>query len=86
MKPTLEEMLTFVVNERGKPEAMEGYHDDCILAYGIALYAQDQQVDEIKPPAEELEGYYTETELEDLGYSRWEIEQYKKGYPIYRRE
>lgn len=82
---TLEEMLTFVVNERGKPEAMEGYHDDCIMAYGIALYAQDQQVDEIKPPAEKLEGYYTEAELEDLGYSRWEIEQYKKGYPIYRR-
>lgn len=33
---TLEEMLTFVRNEKGKAEAQEGKHDDLILALAIA--------------------------------------------------
>lgn len=40
---TLEEALTFVRNEDGKPEAPEGKHDDTILALAIAYYSRDQQ-------------------------------------------
>lgn len=40
---TLQEMLTFVRNERGKPEAQEGAHDDCIMALAIAYYIREQQ-------------------------------------------
>lgn len=37
----LKEMRTFVVNERGKPEAAPGHHDDHVLAAAIALYNID---------------------------------------------
>jgi phage terminase large subunit len=40
---TLGEMLTFVRNEKGKPEAQAGSHDDCIMALAIAHHARDQQ-------------------------------------------
>lgn len=41
--PTLEEMLTFARNEVGKPEALEGAHDDRVLALAIAYNARSQQ-------------------------------------------
>lgn len=40
---TLEEMLTFVRNEKGKPEAQEGKHDDLIMALAIAHHIRSQQ-------------------------------------------
>lgn len=49
---TLEEMLTFVRNEKGKPEAQEGAHDDLIMALAIAYYSRDQQSYEIEIPKE----------------------------------
>lgn len=36
-------MLTFVVNERGRPEAMAGEHDDRVMALAIAHYSRGQQ-------------------------------------------
>jgi hypothetical protein len=49
----LNECLTFVRNDRGRAEAMEGKHDDAVISYGIALYARGQQVmvlpEETKP-------------------------------------
>lgn len=42
-KETLEEMLTFVKNERGRPEAQDGYHDDLVMGKAIALYIRPQQ-------------------------------------------
>ena len=82
---TLQEMFTFIIDDRGKPIAIEGEHDDLILSLAIALYSQEQQINEIKIPANKLEGYYTDTELEDLGYSLWEIQQYHRGQPLYRK-
>lgn len=40
---TLEEMLTFVRNEKGRPEAQNGSHDDLIMASAIAHYIRPQQ-------------------------------------------
>lgn len=40
---TLNEMLTFVRNEKGKPEASNGAHDDCIMALAVAYYIRPQQ-------------------------------------------
>jgi hypothetical protein len=34
----LKEMRVFVVNDKGKPEAAPGHHDDHVLAVAIALY------------------------------------------------
>ena len=41
-RDTLEEMLTFVRNQRGRPEAQQGAHDDCVMALGIAYYVRAQ--------------------------------------------
>ena len=49
---TLLEMLTFVRNEKGRPEAQNGAHDDCIMALGIAYATASQQSEEIKEEAE----------------------------------
>ena len=37
----LKEMKTFVINDKGKPEAAPGHHDDHVLAAAIALYNID---------------------------------------------
>jgi phage terminase large subunit len=42
-KETLEEMLVFVRNEKGKPEAQEGCHDDLVMCLAIAYYIRQQQ-------------------------------------------
>ena len=39
-RDTLNEMLTFVRNENGRPEAQEGAHDDCVMGLGIAYYTR----------------------------------------------
>lgn len=40
---TLLEMLTFVRNEKLRPEAEKGAHDDCVMALAIAHYVRPQQ-------------------------------------------
>ncbi len=42
-KETLEEMLVFIRNEKGRPEAQEGCHDDLVMALAIAYYIRTQQ-------------------------------------------
>jgi uncharacterized protein YehS (DUF1456 family) len=37
----LRELKTFIINDRGKPEAAPGHHDDHVLAAAIALYNID---------------------------------------------
>jgi len=45
---TLLEMLTFVRNDKLRPEAEEGAHDDCVMALAIAFYARPQQSFQVK--------------------------------------
>lgn len=40
---TLQEMLTFIVNNKGRAEAEEGYHDDLVMALAISYYIRNQQ-------------------------------------------
>lgn len=42
-KGTLEEMLTFVRNEKGRPEAAIGAHDDLVMGLAIAYHIREQQ-------------------------------------------
>ena len=37
----MKELKTFVVNDRGKPEAAPGHHDDHVLAAALAVYNID---------------------------------------------
>lgn len=48
-KDTLEEMLVFVRNEKGRPEAKEGEHDDLVMGLAIAYDIRDQQTFELAP-------------------------------------
>ncbi len=40
---TLKECLEFIKNEKGRPEAIEGKHDDLVLCTAIAYYVREQQ-------------------------------------------
>ena len=40
---TLEEMLTFTRNSRGRAEAEEGAHDDLVMGLAITYYCRSQQ-------------------------------------------
>lgn len=54
---TLSEMLSFVKNKKGKAEAENGKHDDCVMALAIAHHARSQMrmtVLEDKEPQREL--------------------------------
>lgn len=42
------EMTTFVKNEKGRPEAIKGAHDDYVLARAINCYTRHQGRDNIK--------------------------------------
>lgn len=73
--PTLlDEMLTFVRNENGKPEAQEGCHDDCVMGFCITLYISEQQVsyvEEEKKVDSYKEMFYNDTRgrsYEEDGY------------------
>jgi phage terminase large subunit len=66
---TLEEMLTFVRNEKGRPEAQQGKHDDMIIAIAIAYYTRTQQttyIEKDKPvyeyPEEDFDDYHEDGE------------------------
>lgn len=52
---TLYEMISFVRNKMGKPEAMQGKHDDLIMALAIAFQARGQQSMRLQEVYEEQE-------------------------------
>ena len=45
-RATLGELLTFVRNEKGRPEAQQGAHDDLVMALAIAHAVRPQQTTE----------------------------------------
>jgi phage terminase large subunit len=65
-------MLTFVRDDKGKPQAQEGKHDDLVMALAIALhgiisgqggtYIDDTKADLSKLPEDCQADYYNATE------------------------
>lgn len=64
-RTTLEEMLTFVRNEKLRPEAEEGAHDDCVMALAIAWYVRPQQRMTVLTEAEKPVRKWTEDMYDD---------------------
>ena len=62
---TLGEMLTFVYDERRRPQAEEGAHDDCVMALAIAWYIRGQQRMTVLTPEEEAKAVWTEDMWDD---------------------
>jgi phage terminase large subunit len=64
-RPTLEEMLTFVRDEKMRPAAEPGAHDDCVMALAIAWYIRPQQRMTVEAEAAPMKREWTEDMLED---------------------
>lgn len=64
-KETLEEMLTFVRNENGRPEAQSGCHDDLIMGLAITYYIRGQQRTYVERNEIQKEFYNFEIERQD---------------------
>jgi len=80
---TLKEMLSFIINDKGKPEAEEGKHDDTIMAYAIAYSIIDKLTLKVSNDIKELKGYNTASELEDMGFTKYQIKSYLETQRIY---
>lgn len=52
---TLKEMIVFIKNEKGRPEAQQGAHDDLVMALAIAYYIRTQQDMKVKVDEQEFE-------------------------------
>jgi hypothetical protein len=46
--PTLKEMLTFIRNKQGRPEAMSGKNDDLVISLAITLAIRHQQTSSVE--------------------------------------
>ena len=66
-KRTLEEMLTFTLNENKgmRPEAEANAHDDCVMALGIAYNARGQQRMTVENPEAKKTTKWTQAMWED---------------------
>jgi hypothetical protein len=53
-RTTLNEMLTFVKNEKGRAEAMQGEHDDHVMALAIAYYVRNSRQQRFTVQEEEI--------------------------------
>lgn len=73
---TLYEMLTFARNEKGRAEAIEGAHDDCVMALAIAHYIRSQQSYTVTEEAgTHKKADWTEDMLEDYWNAKSEDER-----------
>jgi hypothetical protein len=54
-KETLEEMLTFIRNEKGRPEAQEGSHDDLVMGLAIGEYVRPDAIENITKYEDDVE-------------------------------
>lgn len=63
--PTLREMLVFIKNAAGRPEAEVGQHDDLVLSLAISQYIRGQQRTAAVSEGNKSGGGWTEELLED---------------------
>jgi hypothetical protein len=80
---TLNEMLTFIRDENGRPEAEQGKHDDCVLALAIAHKVRDQQKTEAPKAKEGIGGeVWHYEELRMNGYTDSQIRKISKTVKV----
>ena len=63
--PTLREMLTFMYDDKGRPDALSGHHDDLLFSDMIANRAREQQRFDVEYEDDEKAGYYTDEMMKD---------------------
>ena len=72
---TLQEMLTFVYDENRRPAAVEGEHDDLVMALAIAHGIRDQQSSVAKVPKEAGGSRWTEDMWQDYRSASKEVRE-----------
>lgn len=72
-KDTLEEMTVFVKDERGRASAMQGHHDDLVMALAITYYIRDQQkyIPEDKPVKKSPVDKFWSMQQDEGGMIEW---------------
>ena len=78
-RTTLEEMLTFVRNEKLRAEAEPGAHDDCVMALAIAWHIRPQQRMTVQTKAPEGKSRWTEDMWEDYWAADAETREYLRS-------
>lgn len=73
---TLEEMQTFVRNEKLRAEAAQGAHDDCVMALAIAWYIREQQETRRSEQTKQPERAWTKDMKEDYYRADAETRRY----------
>lgn len=71
--PTLEEAMTFIYDEKGRPDAMSGKHDDLIFSDMIAEQIREQQIRK------------NEKDIKNVKYTAEMWEDYNNASPEERR-
>ena len=77
-RTTLEEMLTFVRNEKLRAEAEPGAHDDCVLSLAIAWHIRPQQRMTVLEKAPEGKSRWTDDMWDDYYSADAEGREYLK--------
>lgn len=72
---TLREGLTFIKNDNGRPEAIEGSHDDTIMCLGISHYIRNQQDVYIVKKTHEVKFKWSDDLKEDYYNADSEIQE-----------
>ena len=71
----LREGIVFIKNEKGKPEAQKGCHDDRIMGNAITYYIADQQAKVKQEPMKENELYMKESSFDNDFYSDFDDDE-----------
>ena len=76
---TLKEGITFIKNEKGRPEAQEGYHDDLTMALAIGYDIREQQDMAVKIDTHELEYNI----MKDFGFEEESQEEFGSRIEVF---
>lgn len=75
----LKEALTFIKNEKGRPEAQEGSHDDLIMGTAITYSIKSQQSNRV-----EIEEYQLENNImKDFGFEQEQEDEFGSDIEVF---
>jgi hypothetical protein len=84
-RETLHECLTFIVNEHGRKEAMQGKHDDLVMSLGIGYYVRNLHYFQVAYTPPELKKMFKWSEDLKQDYYKADMETRKRMEEKYGR-
>ena len=69
-------MLTFVYDDKWKPQAEQGEHDDLVMALGIAHLIRGQQRATVEVAGDRVASKWTPDMWEDYRHANKELKEY----------